>query len=369
MNVEKIREEYFPITKKIKFFDTANHSPPSIPVQEAIRNYLDDWDNLDRKGDQRTLETIESWSRLIGCNKDEACFQPNTSSGLAVVSEILRFKKGDSIIINDLENPANQIPWLAQRNKGVEIRIIRGREGYVHLEDVEKAVDDSTKAIALSQVEWMSGGRHNLREFADLIHENDGYLVVDGIQAAGALKIDVKKDKVDFYANGAYKWLLGCSGAGFLYVSKEHVANMDPQLWGYRAVEKHSLDRPYLKPTAKKYEFGEPSYLSTVGTKAAIDLMLKLGPSQIETQILKLNQRLYDGLSFLGAKIVTPEERKYRAGIVTFNTKNNLDTISTLKAEGFYISLRAAGIRVATNFFNNEQEVDKLLENVRKQGV
>jgi cysteine desulfurase/selenocysteine lyase len=369
MDIAKIRKEYFPVTKSYKFFDTANHSPPCVPVQEAIRGYLLDWDRLDRRGDLRTTEAIESWARLVGCSPDEACYQPNTSAGLSVVAETLRLKKGNNVIINDLENPANQIPWLAQQSKGIEVRIIRGRGGYVHIEDVENAVDDDTKLIAISQVEWMTGGRHDLRDFADLSHEHGGYLVVDGIQAAGALKIDLKSDKVDFYANGAYKWLLGCSGTGFLYVKKENAASMDPPLWGYRAVERHSLENTYLKSTAKKYELGEPSYLSTVGTKAAIDMMLEIGTKNIEKQVLKLSQRLYDGLSFIGVEIASPEEKEHRAGIITFNTKNNQVTAAALKDAGFYLSVRAAGIRVSTDFFNTEDEVDRLLETVQKQDI
>ena len=257
MNVAKIREDYFPVTKTITFLDVANHSPPCVPVQEAIRDYLLDWDRLDRRGDQRTEETIALWAKLVGCSPDEACFQPNTSSGLATIAEALGFGEGDNVIVNDLENPANLYPWVTQRRKGVEIRVVKGRGGAVLLDDLEKAIDDKTKAVSISHVEWLSGARHDLRAFAELAHEHGAYLVVDGIQAAGALKVDVKRDDVDFYAEGAYKWLLGCSGAGFLYVKKEIIPNLEPTQYGYRAVEKHDIEEPTLKNNAKKYELGE----------------------------------------------------------------------------------------------------------------
>ncbi len=127
MNVEKIREELFPVTKTTTFLDIANHSPPCVPVQEAIRGYLLDWDRLDRRGDARTEETVALWAKLVGATPDEACSQPNTSSGLATVAEALRFKEGDNVVINDLENPANLYPWIAQRARGVEVRVVRGR--------------------------------------------------------------------------------------------------------------------------------------------------------------------------------------------------------------------------------------------------
>ena len=278
MNVEKIREDLFPVTKTTTFLDIANHSPPCVPVQEAIRGYLLDWDRLDRRGDARTEETVALWAKLVGCTPDEACSQPNTSSGLATVAEALRFKEGDNVVVNDLENPANLYPWIAQRPRGVEVRVVRGRGGAVQLDDLGKAVDDKTKAVSVSHVEWLTGARHDIRAFAEIAHEHGAYLVVDGIQAAGALKVDVKRSGVDFYADGAYKWLVGCSGAGFLYVREDLIPEIEPVQFGYRSVEEHDLERPRLKDSAKKYELGEPSYLSTVGTKAAIEMLLDLGP-------------------------------------------------------------------------------------------
>ncbi len=229
------------------------------------------------------------------------------------------------------------------------------------IDDLEKAVDDKTRAISVSHVEWLTGARHDLRVFAELAHEHGAHLVVDGIQAAGALKVDVKRDGVDFYANGAYKWLIGCSGAGFLYVKEELIPDLAPVQFGYRSVEEHDIERPRLKDNAKRFELGEPSYLSTVGTKAAIELLLGLGTPAIEARVLKLSQRLYDGLEHLGARIVSPREREMRSGVVSFSTKDTEATFKLLKEAGFYLSLRPAGIRVAVDFYNTEEEVDRLL--------
>jgi cysteine desulfurase/selenocysteine lyase len=361
MNIAKIREELFPVTKTTTFLDIANHSPPCVPVQEAIIGYLHDWDRLDRRGDARVEETVAAWAKLVGCTQDEACYQPNTSSGLATIAEALRFKEGDNVIVNDLENPANLYPWMAQRRRGVEVRVVKGRRGAVQLDDLENAVDDKTKAISISQVEWLTGARHDIMTFAKVAHEHGAYLVVDGIQATGALKIDVKRMEVDFYADGAYKWLVGCSGAGFLYVRKDIIPDLDPVQFGYRAVEEHDIEEPKLKANAKKYELGEPSYLSTVGTKAAIEMLLDLGPTQIEARVLKLSQRLYDGLEHLSVKIISPREKEMRSGVVSFATKDKEATFKLLKEKGFYLSLHSTGIRVATDFYNTEEEIDRLL--------
>ena len=223
---------------------------------------------------------------------------------------------------------------------------------------------DQTKAVSISHVQWLTGARHNLKPLADLCHSHGAYLVVDGIQAAGALDVDVKRLDVDFYACGSYKWLLGPSGAGFLYAKKEHLPDLKPQELGYRAVKENSLTEPLLHESAQKLEFGEPSYLSFVGTKASIDHILGLCTKRIEKQITGLAQRLYDGLSGIGVKLVSPENPMLRSGVVSFTTANPADHHKQLTEKGYILSLRPAGIRVSCSFFNTANEIDGLVEDV-----
>jgi selenocysteine lyase/cysteine desulfurase len=137
--------------------------------------------------------------------------------------------------------------------------------------------------------------------------------------------------------------------------------------FGYRSVEEHDLERPRLKDSAKKYELGEPSYLSTVGTKAAIEMLLDLGTAAIEARVLKLGQRFYDGLEYLRVTIVSPKEKSMRSGVVSFSTKDPEATFKLLKERGFYLSLRPAGIRVAVDFYNTEEEIDRLLSMLARE--
>lgn len=354
--------EPFPVTEGCTFLDVANHSPPSTPVKAAIAVYLDDWDRLARHGDARVEQANESFARLIGARPHEIACQPNTSRGLATAAGSIPFKRGDNVVVNDLENWANVYPWTGLRQRGVEVRIVRGMGGAVHLDDLKATVDDRTRAVAISQVQWLTGARHALRPLAELAHGHGAYLVVDGIQAAGALRVDVKRDQVDFYACGSYKWLLGPSGAGFLYAREDILSELRPNETGYRAVKEHSLEEPALKNTAQKLEFGEPSYLSFVGTKAGIDLILSLGPERIEGQVLRLSGRLYDGLSSLGVSLVTPEGAGLRSGVVSFATDATEQHFGRLSKEGFIVSLRPAGMRVSTGFYNTFEEVDRLLD-------
>ena len=354
----------FPITRHFKYLNTANHGPPSIHVRKAIEEFLNDWDNLSRHGDQKVEWANQSFAKLIKASPEEIACQPNTSRGLATVAASIDFKQGENLIINELENWANVYPWTLQSKKGVKVHIVKSQGGEIRLEDIEQMIDDKTKVISISHVQWLTGARHSLRPLADLCHSHGAYLVVDGIQAAGALNVDIKKEDVDFYACGSYKWLLGPSGAGFLYAKNEHLPDLKPQELGYRAVTENSLSEPVLHETAKKLEFGEPSYLSFVGTKVSIDHILNFGVKRIEKQITTLAQRLYDGLSSVGVKLVSPENPKLRSGVVSFTTETPENLYKQLTAKGYILSLRPACIRVSCGFFNTTEEIDGLVEDI-----
>jgi len=363
MNIQKVRES-IPLTEEMVYLNVANHCPPSRPVQDAIRDFLTDWDRLVRNGDRRVEEACRSFGELINASADEVACQPNTSGGLTMVAETVDLKRGMNVVVNDLENPANVYPWIAQRRRGVEVRIVRGVGGAVRVDDLEKAVDDETGVLAISHVQWLTGARTDLGELAGIAHDHGALLVVDGIQSAGSLAVDVKRDDVDFFACGSYKWLMGPSGAGFLYVRDDLIDSLRPEFFGYRAVEEHSLEEPKLKDTAKKMELGEPSYLSFVGTKAGIDMLIKLRPEAIEKRVLKLARLLFEGLVGLGVDIVSPTEEELRSGIVTFKTGDTERIYRSLTESGFVVSLRTVEIRISPNFYNTEDEVEKLLDHL-----
>jgi selenocysteine lyase/cysteine desulfurase len=360
MNVEKVRE-WFPISDDYVYMNVANHGPPSLPVQDAIKGFLDDWDRLERHGDLRVIEACECFAKLVHAEPDEVCAQPNTSMGLTAVAETLNWEGGMNVVTDDLENPANLFPWMAQRRKRVELRVVKGVGGEVRLGDVEEAVDDDTGVVAISHVQWLTGARSDLRALAEICHDHGAYLVVDGIQAAGSLAVDVHRDDVDFYACGSYKWLLGPSGAGFLYVRDEIIESLEPPFYGYRGVSGRGIEGVEYKPNAKRMELGEPSYLSFVGTMAGIGMFLELGPEEIEGRVLRLSGILHEGLSGMGVEMVSPNDEGLRSGVVSFTVGDDRALRDSLASSGFVVSLRATGIRVSADFYNTEEEVERLL--------
>jgi len=217
-NIEKIREN-FPIVKNKVFLNHAAHSPLPKPVVESMKEYLqrasEFWfSEVDLEEPKRLF------AKLINATPEELAFVPNTSTGLNIVANMLGYDEDSNIVTTDLEFPSVVYPWLTKR-LGVKVRYVRNINGKVPMEAFENAVDDNTAAIVISHVEYANGFKNDLKFLSKLAHDHNAYFVVDAIQSAGAIKVDVKNANVDFLTAGCYKWMLGPTGIGFLYVKKE----------------------------------------------------------------------------------------------------------------------------------------------------
>jgi cysteine desulfurase/selenocysteine lyase len=368
-NIRRLREQ-FPITKSKVFMNHAGQSPLPKPVAEAMKKFVDKFSatgvmNVDLD------EPKKLFVRLIGADThDEIAFVENTSMGLNIVAHMLNYPLGSNVVTTDLEYPSVVYPWLGNR-MGVEVRYVKNVEGKILLSDVERMVDDKTVAVSVSHVEYVNGFRHNLQALADIAHEHGAYLIVDAIQSAGVMSIDVKRGNVDFLTAACYKWLLGPAGAGFLYVRHDLIQEFEPPLIGWASVKPEvfeTLDfwdirNLKLAETACRFEVGTPSFHSLVGAAAALKLLLSVEISNIEKRVLNLTWRLIETVKSRGLRLQTPiEPSECRSGVVNFLIDKPKDRVEQLEKKGIIVSARAHGIRVSPHFYNTEEEIDKLID-------
>ncbi|RJS75928.1 aminotransferase class V-fold PLP-dependent enzyme, partial [Candidatus Bathyarchaeota archaeon] len=198
MDVEKIREQ-FPVTRNRVFMNHAAQSPLPKPVADVVRRYVDDFSNFGTSSIEWNDGGKPFFAKMIGAKPEEIAFVENTSVGLNIAANVLHYPRGSKIVTTDLEYPSVVYPWL-RRKLGVKVEYVRNVDGKILLEDVEKTVDDNTVAVAVSHVEYVNGFRHDLRALSEIAHEHGAYLIVDAIQSAGVIPIDVKRDNVDFLA-------------------------------------------------------------------------------------------------------------------------------------------------------------------------
>jgi cysteine desulfurase/selenocysteine lyase len=371
-SIDKVRG-WFPVTRNKVFLNHAAQSPLPKPVADAVRKYAEDFSNFGDTSIEWNNGGKTLFAKLIGAKPEEIALIENTSMGMNIAANVLHYPPGSKIVTTDLEYPSVVYPWL-RRSLGVKVHYVKNVSGKILLDDVEEAVDDKTVAVAVSHVEYVNGFRNNLRAISEIAHKHGAYLIVDAIQSAGAIPIDVKRDDVDFLATACYKWLLSPPGAGYLYVKGELIEKFEPPFVGWASVKPEVFETIdfwdiwslRLSETASRFEVGSPSFISFVGAAEALKMILNFGIENIEGRILKLTDYLIASIQNLGLELFTPEEKQYRSGIVLFKIQKPQELVAKLRQKGIVVSARAHGIRVSPHFYNTEDEIDKLVEEIKK---
>ncbi len=366
-DLNRIRE-YFPILKEKIFLNNAGVSPICIPVAEAIRNYLNGRTLGEEDFDIDSARGL--FARLINASSDEIALVPNTSTGLSIVANLLEYPRGSNVVTSDLEFPSVVYPWLRIKMKSdLETRYVRNIGGGLPLEDFEKAIDDHTVGVIISHVEYANGFKNDLKAIAEIAHEHGAFLIVDACQSAGAMSINVKQQSVDFLATSCYKWLLGPSGAGFLYIREDLIEKAEPVFVGWASV-KHEIfetvdlwnnTQLILSETARRFEVGTLSEISYVGAVVALKMILKYGIEKIENRILELTSYLIGRLKEEGFTLQTPESPPNRSGIVNFKVSEPKERVEKLRRRGVVVSARMNGIRVSPHFYNTKDDIERFL--------
>ncbi len=363
--------DLFPITQTHAFLNHAAVAPFSRPVAEAMQQSIAWRLNLaPLAADEEAWATTHarrSAARLVGADEAEICLTRNTSHGLNIVAAGLPWRPGDNVVTAQTEFPANVYPWKNLARKGVTVRFAPARDNRVLVDDVAALMDDRTRLVAISFVEFATGYRNDLVALADLCHARGALLCVDGIQGVGALPLDVGQVPLDFLAIGGPKWLMGPIGTGFLYVRRQHIPTLDMAMAGWMGTtdihEHFRYDLPW-RDDARRFEEGSLNVVGAAGLDAAIKLLLSVGIETIEERIMALTDRLIEGLRERGYQVITPiAHRHERSGIISFQHSRHdpAQLEQRLTEANVVISRRGAFIRASPHFYNDEEDIDRLL--------
>jgi cysteine desulfurase/selenocysteine lyase len=257
---------------------------------------------------------------------------------------------------------------MGLKRRGVELRLAQPLEGRTDITSLLELCDARTRVLAVSAVQFWNGYRLDLAELTARIRGKAVLLVIDAMQAVGGLKFDLSQSSVDFFCAGAQKWLLGPSGVGFAYVGSRMLEQMSPVAIGTESV---IADREYftydltLKPDARRYEEAAPNYTGILGMGAAVNLLIRADPVQVEATIHQLAQRLRDELPRRGyALVFTPAAPSERSGIVSFRHPRMVpaEVQARLREAGIIISLRGDFLRASPHYYNSDEDISRLLE-------
>jgi len=362
------REE-FPSAARLVHLNHAGLSPLPRRVAAAIRTFADEGVLLDRAVYRRWEARAEAVralaARLIGAQAHEIAFVRNTSEGLSLVASGLPWQAGDNVVTVADEYPSNVYPWLGLRRFGVETRLVTRSSPRFSAADVAALIDRRTRVVAVSAVDWQSGFRIDLAAFGELCRARNVLFVVDGIQAVGALAVDVAASGIDVLAAGGHKWLLAPEGCGMLFVSDRVVERIYPVLLGWKSVDNAGVYLPYhfdLRPDAARLEPGSAAHLGILAFGAALELLLDIGPTAIEARVLETTEQLAEGLRRLGATVLSPRGAGERSAILTFALGDPQALHQALTDAGIVVRQRLGGIRLAPHFYNDAGDIARVLD-------
>lgn len=308
-------------------------------------------------------------AQIINGSPDGIALTRSTAHGLSLVAQGLDWERGDNVVGAQWEYPANVYPWMALAADGVEFRQAKLVGGRVLADTLFSLVDERTRVVAVSHVEFWNGHRVDIEAIGAECRRRGIIFVVDMMQSVGAMHVDVSRMPIDFCATGAGKWLLGPPGIGFCYFTPELLEKVRPRLVGADSVadvEQYFEPKLEFAPTARRFEESVVSMLDTAAFASALDLLLEVGPDVIEERVLDLAGRLASGLVERGYEVVEPwpRSRAESSGIVSFRKPgaSHLEVLRDLTAARVIARTHRDFVRLSPHFYNTEDEIERVLE-------
>ena len=353
----------FPVTEKFVYLNTAAAGPLSRSVMEAGSGYYqqmmadgdlhwNDW--LAKREDVR-----EKVAAFINAEPDEIGFTTNTSSGMNLIVDALQ-ERGE-VISCDLEFPVSTIPWI---HRQIPVHLVKSVAGALHPSDIRRAMTSKTGIISLSHVQYSNGFRSDLTQLGQ--EKGNHALVVNASQSAGVFEIDVKQMKVDALCATGHKWMLSGYGSGFVYISRA-LLETKPRAIGWLSVEDPYGDRNseinLRRDASARSELGCPHFAGIFALGASVDFSTGVGMANIQKRALSMNRILTDRLVEAGLRVLSPlGNDNNRSAETLVAIENPAQVVTKLAEQGVIVTEKPEGIRVATDFFNNEQDIERMIE-------
>ena len=357
----------FPVTSRSVYLNTAAAGPLAASTARSGADY---YERMMNDGDvhwdawlARREEVRGQVAAFINAEPEEIGFTTNTSSGMNLIVDVL--EKHGEVISCDLEFPVTTIPWMHRR---IPVHFVKSVAGVVRSEDIRAAMNTRTGIISMSQVQFSNGFRTDIEELASL--KGNHALVINASQAAGVFEIDVKRMKIDALCTTGHKWMLSGYGSGFVYISKELQAATRQKTIGWLSVQDPygtRNDEVHLRhDMSARAELGCPHFAGVFALGASIELMQSIGIANIEARALELNRVLTTKLNEIGWKVLSPlDDEKFRSAETLVAAENPAKIVADLAAQKILVTEKPQGFRVATDFFNNEDDIDQLIPKLR----
>ena len=375
------------------FLDSAATAQRPAAVLDAQRRFYEEMNANALRGLYRlSVEATEAIeiarqrvAKFIGApDAHDIVLTRNASESLNIVAKAFAptvLKPGDEVCITIMEHHSNLIPWQqACRAAGAKLVYLYPDEnGVITPEEMDAKIGPKTKILSVAHVSNVLGVQNPVEELGRRVHEQGGYLVVDGAQSTPHIHVDVQAIGADFFAFSAHK-LFGPFGMGVLWGRDELLNAMPPFLTGGEMIESVTRDGAVFAELPHKFEAGTVNAADAVGLHAAIDYVKSIGFTAMHQQEVALTRRAMDAIGEMPhVHVLGSEKPEEHCGIITFTVDgvHPHDISEILASDG--VAIRAghhcaqpllaylkhpSTARASLAFYNTESEVDRLLGSI-----
>jgi len=398
MDINNIKSQ-FPILskkvngKKLVYLDSSNSAQKPISVLKALDNfYKNEFSNIGRSihalavnATNKFEETRVNVKTFINANsKDEIIFTKNATEAINLVANTFgkqNIKKGDEIIITELEHHSNYVPWHYLRETyGAIIKFAPvNDDGDIIISKFKDLITAKTKIIAVTHLSNVTGTIVPIKEIVEIAKKKNIPVLVDGCQSAPHIKIDVKDLDCDFYAISCHK-VYGPTGVGILYAKKKWLEKLPPYIGGGGMISEVKKDKITYAPLPEKYEAGTMPTAEVIAFNESIKFMESVGMENIMKHEQELTNYTLEKMKRINSVNIVGKP-KNKAGVISFTIKGiHPHDISTIVDEEG-VAIRAghhccqilherlnlsATARASIGIYNDKEDIDILCDAIEK---
>lgn len=346
------------------YLNTSAEGLPLRAHERALARYLDAKARGSRG--RSVLAGIEAEARtafagLVGAEPHDVAFVSSTSRGLAIAIASVDWQPGDVLLTADTEFPSTLFSGELLASRGVELRVVRARDGLITIEDLIDAVDERVRLAALSMVSFKTGQILDFDRLVPRLREVGALLFVDAVQAVGAIPVAV--GSADFLCAATFKWLLGVHGvAGFYASARARELGQVPYV-GYRGVANLFQPGPFrLYADARRYDEGMPNFGALACLLESTEFINEIGLGAISAHNRRLTAQLRDGLDALGIEPLFRGDVADQSSIVSFSAADAEDVARQFGERDTEVWARDGRVRVSVHAYNTAEDIDAFLE-------
>jgi kynureninase len=366
----------FPILEKSNYL--INHSLGAMPVgvYKRLHEYADMWATRGIRAWAEgwwdmPVSTGDKLARILGAAPGSVVMHQNVSVCQSIILSCFDLTgRRNKIVYESLNFPSVMYVYEAHvRAAGARLVEVPSDDGMtIDTGRMVEAIDEETLLVPISHVLFKSAYIQDVEAIVRKAHAVGAMVVLDVYQSAGTVPFSLRDLGVDFATGGSVKWLCGGPGAGYLYVRPDLQAKLEPRVTGWMAHNAPFAFEPGEIEYASdihRFLHGSPAIPTLYAADSGYDLINEVGVDRIRAKSVRLTSKIVDLADRHGWRLNSPRDASRRGGSVIIDVPNAGPVVEELAARNVLVDFRpGAGIRIGPHFFNTEEEIASVVDQI-----